>query len=57
MENIKIFLPIISGKNSMNFYRWKKHDVLQINKFGMLEPIKSFKNICSKYNAHTIISI
>ena len=45
MENIKIFLPIISGKNSMNFYRWEKHDVLQINKFGMLEPIKSFKNI------------
>jgi len=45
MDKIRIFLPVITGKNSMHFYKWEKHDVLQINKFGMLEPFKSFKNI------------
>ena len=45
MNKIKIFLPVITGKNSMHFYKWEKHDVLQINKFGMLEPFKSLKNI------------
>ena len=45
MDKIKIFLPVITGKNSMHFYKWQKHDVLQINKFGMLEPFKSLKNI------------
>jgi 5-formyltetrahydrofolate cyclo-ligase len=45
MNKIKIFLPVITGKNSMHFYKWQKHDVLQINKFGMLEPFKSLKNI------------
>ena len=29
----------------MYFYKWEKNDVLQINKFGMLEPFKSSKNI------------
>ncbi len=42
-NKINIFLPIITGDNSMRFYKWEKHDVLQINKFGMLEPIKSLK--------------
>ena len=41
----KIFLPVITGKNSMNFYRWEKYDVLKVNKFGMLEPFKSSKKI------------
>ena len=45
MNKIRIFLPVIIGKNSMHFYKWEKHDVLQINKFGMLEPFKSLKNI------------
>jgi len=45
MDKIRIFLPVITGKNSMHFYKWEKHDVLQINKFGMLEPFESFKNI------------
>ena len=45
MDKIRIFLPVITGKNSMHFYKWEKHDVLQINKFGMLEPFKSLKNI------------
>jgi 5-formyltetrahydrofolate cyclo-ligase len=25
----------------MNFFPWKRHEVLPVNKFGMLEPIKS----------------
>ena len=25
----------------MNFFPWKKNDVLFVNKFGMLEPIKT----------------
>ena len=36
-----LFLPIIEKKNSMNFFPWKKNEVLQINQYGMLEPIKS----------------
>ena len=45
IENAKIFLPVITGKNSMHFCKWEKYDVLQINKFGMLEPFESFKSI------------
>ena len=29
----------------MHFYKWEMYDVLQINKFGMLEPFETFKNI------------
>ena len=29
----------------MNFFPWKKNEVLQVNKFGMLEPIKSKLNV------------
>ena len=29
----------------MNFFRWKKNDILLINKFGIMEPIKSKKII------------
>ena len=25
----------------MSFFQWKKNEVLQVNKFGILEPIKS----------------
>ena len=37
----KILLPIIEESNSMNFFSWKRNEILQVNKFGMLEPIKS----------------
>ena len=37
-KRIKIFLPALRGKNSMNFYPWNNNDVLKVNKFGMLEP-------------------
>ena len=40
-----ILIPKIKDKNSMNFYPWKKNEVLFVNKFGMLEPIKSFAKI------------
>ena len=36
-----ILLPAIDKKNLMNFFSWKKNEVLFINKFGMLEPIKT----------------
>jgi 5-formyltetrahydrofolate cyclo-ligase len=40
-----ILLPVIENNNSMNFFPWKKNDVLLINKYGMLEPDKSEINI------------
>ena len=36
-----ILLPVIEENNSMNFFKWKENDVLFVNKYGMLEPIKS----------------
>ena len=41
----KLLLPIIEENNSMNFFQWKKNEVLKVNKYGMLEPIKSKKNV------------
>ncbi|MDC0437638.1 5-formyltetrahydrofolate cyclo-ligase [Pelagibacteraceae bacterium] len=40
-----ILLPIIEKNNSMNFFPWKRNEVLQVNKFGMLEPFKSKLNV------------
>ena len=36
-----ILLPVAEKNNLMNFYQWKKNDVLTINEFGLLEPIKA----------------
>ena len=41
VKKTHILLPIIEENNSMNFYTWKTNDVLQVNKLGILEPIKS----------------
>ena len=38
---LKIFLPAIGENDQMNFFPWKKNEVLKVNKFGMLEPLKS----------------
>ncbi len=38
---LKFFLPAIEENNQMNFFPWKKNEVLKVNKFGMLEPLKS----------------
>ena len=40
-----LLLPVIEDSKSMNFFPWKKKDVLQINRYGMLEPIKSRQNV------------
>ena len=45
ISNQNLLLPIIEKNNSMNFFPWKKNEVLQVNKYGMLEPFKSKKNI------------
>ena len=34
-------LPVIDKNNFMNFFSWKKNDVLFVNEFGILEPAKT----------------
>ena len=44
IKNLKKFnflLPIIGKNNKINFYPWKKNDILFLNKYGIPEPIKS----------------
>jgi 5-formyltetrahydrofolate cyclo-ligase len=41
ISNQDLLLPIIEKGNLMNFFPWKKNEVLKINKYGILEPIKS----------------
>ena len=36
-----ILLPVINEKKHMNFFSWKKNNVLFVNKFGILEPAKN----------------
>ena len=36
-----LLLPAIDKKNLMNFFSWKRNDVLFVNKFGILEPVKT----------------
>ena len=36
-----ILLPVTDQNNHMNFFSWKKNDVLFVNKFGILEPAKT----------------
>ena len=40
-----LLLPVVEEKNKMNFFPWKKNEVLQVNKYGMLEPMKSKQSI------------
>ena len=46
-KKYNFLLPVIEKKNSMNFYHWKKNDILKINKYGIPEPIKSIKKFPS----------
>tara|TARA_B100000242_G_scaffold223125_1_gene163909 strand:+ start:408 stop:950 length:543 start_codon:yes stop_codon:yes gene_type:complete len=46
-KKLNFLLPIIEKNNSMNFYLWKKNDTLIVNKYGILEPIKTRKIIPS----------
>ena len=41
MNNRDILLPVIEENNRMNFFSWKKNQVLLVNKFGILEPQKT----------------
>tara|TARA_B100000963_G_scaffold336855_1_gene332294 strand:+ start:747 stop:1301 length:555 start_codon:yes stop_codon:yes gene_type:complete len=36
-----ILLPVIEKNNLMKFYPWKKNEVLNVNKFGMIEPLQT----------------
>ena len=45
ITNQNLLLPVIEENNSMNFFKWKKNEALQVNKYGILEPIRSKKNI------------
>ena len=45
ISNLKLLLPVIEKNNLMNFFSWKKNEVLMINQFGMLEPLKSKLNL------------
>ena len=38
-------LPMINKNNTMNFYKWSKKDILQLNKFGIPEPLKKKEEI------------
>jgi len=49
-KNFKFSLPIIKKNQEMQFCRWKKGDILQINKFGIPEP-----KILKKINPEVIL--
>ena len=36
-------MPKINGKSQMNFFHWSTKDPLQVNKFGIPEPISNVK--------------
>ena len=40
-----LLLPTIDENHSMNFFPWKKNEVLQVNRYGILEPYKTKKNV------------
>ena len=40
-KKFNFLLPIIKKNNSMKFYKWKKNDVLLINRYGIPEPVES----------------
>jgi len=37
-EDFKLYLPVIKRYNKMIFCGWKNNEILEINKYGMLEP-------------------
>lgn len=42
-KNFNFLLPIIEKNNEMNFYKWKKNEILFINEHGIPEPLKTKK--------------
>ena len=45
MKNKNVLLPKIRKNNLMNFFPWKKNEVLLVNKFGLLEPVQSISEV------------
>ena len=43
INNQNILLPVVERANQMEFFSWKKNNVLLVNKFGLLEPYKNNK--------------
>ena len=41
MNKNNFLLPVIEENNDMNFFSWKKNQILLVNRFGMLEPAKT----------------
>jgi len=46
-KKMNFLLPIIEENNSMNFFKWKKKDILYLNRYGIPEPIRSKKIVPS----------
>ena len=44
-KRFRFLLPVIEENNTMNFFHWKKKDILSINRYGIPEPMKSKKVI------------
>ncbi|MDC0052163.1 5-formyltetrahydrofolate cyclo-ligase, partial [bacterium] len=44
-KNFKIVLPVIKKSNNMCFKQWFFKDPLRVNKYGILEPENSKKEI------------
>ncbi len=42
-KKINISLPVIKKNNEMDFFKWSKNDPLNINKYGIAEPISAIK--------------
>ena len=46
-KKFNFLLPIIHKNNSMEFYKWKKNEILYVNNYGILEPKKNLKRVPS----------
>ncbi len=44
-KNFKFLMPIVEEENSMSFHKWEENDILNVNKFGIPEPLKTAKKV------------
>ena len=44
IKNLKVLLPTVFKGNKMKFYLWNFLDPLSVNRYGMLEPIKTHQD-------------
>ena len=40
-KKFNFLLPVVDENDLMNFHKWKKNDVLHLNKYGIPEPVKT----------------